>query len=310
MKAIRWMLPLLLMGLLPFTTGCDLDDDDTIGDDTNEFSVQLVGENEVPLVATPGRGDMTVELDDDDILTIDGSFENLVSELRSIDGSPIHVHVGTPNETGAIIFPVDVDANDDNRSGTFSLTEELDPAQVRVFEDGEYYLNIHTNAYPDGELRGQLAEDTPEFEGLDQSWGIELSSEAQPHTVTTDAEGWFWAILRDDETFAISGAVTDLTSDLVEVNLERGDVDETGSMILNLFTEETADGYRFFTSDRLTDEQVDDLRDGLYYLNVITADYPEGELRGQLDDENGFFFNFWEDIGGSSPDDPDQTVPY
>lgn len=307
MKKLRWMLP-LFAGFLVLSTGCPTDDPDA---DVSDYRVELVGENQNPPVATPANGEMTVTLDENRILTIDGSFDNLVSQLRSVEGSPIHIHVGGMDENGPIVFRVDVDANDDQRSGTFSMTQQLAADQVRLFENNEYYLNIHSNAYPDGELRGQLDSNAPEFAGLDESWGVELNTADHPHNVSTDAEGWVWAILRDDDTFVISGALQNLTSDIVEVNLERGEPGETGAMIFDLTTDERDEnGHRFFGETTLTGAQMDDLRDGLYYINVITIDYPDGELRGQLDDESSFFRNIWEDIFGDSPEEIDEAPPF
>ena len=304
----RWMFPLLI-GFLPFALGCpDPDPDDP---EVTTYEVELAGENQVPAVATPATGMMTVSLDENNILEIDGTFENLVSELRTIQGSSAHIHLGAADESGPIVFNVDVDANGDNRSGTFTLVQQLTTEQVRLFNNNEYYLNIHTNAYPDGELRAQLDENAREFAAIDESWGVELSSQAQPHDVTTDAEGWAWAVLREDNTFVLSGAVQNLTSELVDVNLERGLANDPGTRVFGLdFEERNANGYRFFTEATLNETQLNDLRDGLYFINLITADYPEGDLRGQFDETDGFFRDIWEDIFGDDPDQIEEAPPF
>lgn len=315
MKHLRWTVIFLVGSLALFALGCPPeDDDDNDNDDqmdTTEYQVELAGENEVPPVASPATGTMDVTLDDDDILTIDGTFENLVSQLTVIEGSSAHIHVAGMDETGPIVFDVDVDANDDERSGSFTLTEQLSPDQVRIFENNEYYLNIHTNAYPGGELRAQLDEEAPEFAGIEQSWGVEMTPEAQPHEVDSDAEGWLWAILRDDETFVISGAMQNLSSDITNVFLKRANDGEMGPVIFTLDREERDDeGYRFFYETELSEEQLDDLREGLFYVNVVTEDLLDGELRGQLDENGNFFQNVWEDIFGDSPTEIDEAPPF
>src|SRR5699024_8962648 len=151
---------------------------------------------------------------------IDGSFDDLVSRLKEVDGSAIHLHVGKDDESGEAVFPVNVDADEDQLAGTFTLSENLTADQVRLFENQEYYLVIHTNAYPSGELRGQLDPDAPEFSTIDEYWAVELTTEEQPHDVNSDAQGWAWAILRNDDTFILSGAANHLESDLTEVQLE------------------------------------------------------------------------------------------
>ena len=37
--------------------------------------------------------------------------------------------------------------------GSGDITAE----QIAELEDGKYYVNVHTEEYPDGEIRGQLA---------------------------------------------------------------------------------------------------------------------------------------------------------
>jgi hypothetical protein len=119
------------------------------------FQVELSGEQEAPdPVETEASGSATVTLDGN-TLTIEGSFEGLESDLISIAGSPAHVHEAPPGQNGPIVFNLDV-SSDDNRSGTLSATQELSEAQLEVFNAGNYYINIHTEDNPGGELRGQL----------------------------------------------------------------------------------------------------------------------------------------------------------
>jgi hypothetical protein len=307
MKHLRFSSIILALALA-WGLGCGDPDPDDVREVT--YNVELAGDNQLPAVATPATGDMEVQLTDR-LLTIEGSFDGLVSRLRPIDGSSIHIHVGDMDENGPVVFPVSVSADDDERSGTFSLTETLTADQVRLFDDGMYYLNIHTNAYPQGELRGQLDEDAPEFARVSESWGVELSTDAQPHVVTSDAEGWLWAILRTDDTFIVSGAVQDLEGDLNDVVIGRATDIATGPTVFTLQTEERINGvYRFFLDRNLTDTQVDDLEDGLYYLNVLTDEFPQGELRGNLDEADGFFTNIWETIFGDDPDTIEEAPPF
>lgn len=296
--------------LVGFAAGCVPGEEEDIRD--LRFSVELAGDNEIPAVATPATGEMDVRLQDR-LLTIEGSFEGLVSRLQDIEGTPIHVHVGDLDEVGPVVFPVSVDADEDERSGTFSLTETLTADQVRLFEEGRYYVNIHTFAYPGGELRGQMDEDAPTFARVSESWGVQLSDTAQPHAVTTDGEGWLWAILRADDTFILSGAAENLSSDLTAVELQQGVVGEAGPTIFTLETEERTDMtnvHRFYLERTLTETQINDLEDGFFYLNVITEDFPDGELRGQLDETDGFFIDLWETIVGEDPETIRESPPF
>ena len=308
MKHLRWTIVFLVGSLAFWNLGCPEDPDDP---DPTDYEVELAGENQVPSIATPATGTMDVNLDQNNVLTVEGDFTGLVSQLRDIQGSPAHIHVGEAGENGPVVFTVNVDADDDQRSGTFTLTETLTADQVQVFENNEYYLNIHTNAYPEGELRAQLDPDAPEFAGIDESWGVEMTAEAQPHDVDTDGEGWVWAILRDDNSFVASGAVQNLSSDITDIRLERGEAGEVGDTIFTMdFEERDDDVTRFWFNTELTDGQVTDLRDDLFYVTVITEDEPDGELRAQFDDDDNFFENIWENIFGDSPNEIDEAPPF
>ena len=311
MKHLRWTGVFALATVLVVASGCGTDDDD----DVVEYRAELAGENQEPLVATPASGWMDVELDEN-TLRIDGVFEGLVSRVIEIEGTPIHIHLGVEGENGPVVFPIDdIDLASEDRAGTFSFERELSSSEIDTFEEGNFYLNIHTQAYPGGELRGQLDEAAPEFAGVDDSWGLEMTTDAQPHEVDSDAQGWAWVVLRDDDTLLISGAVAGLSSPLMEVfggavNLEEGAAGETGTMVFTLDYEAREDNEaRFWYSTTLTEEQVDRLNDGDYFLTIYTENNPEGELRVQIDDDDTFFEDFWEDIFGDD-DDLEEAPPF
>src|SRR3712207_5368415 len=79
----------------------------------------LTGAQEVPAVTTSATGTVTAELDDA-TLTVSGSFSGLSSDLTPVAGSPGHVHRAPRGENGPIAFNLNVTANADNRSGTFT----------------------------------------------------------------------------------------------------------------------------------------------------------------------------------------------
>ncbi len=62
-------------------------------------------------------------------------------------------------------------------------------------------------------------------------------------------------------------------------HIHKGAADTTGAVVINFGTTFTSP---FVFKDTLTDEQVADLKAGLYYVNIHTARHPSGEIRGQL----------------------------
>ncbi len=62
-------------------------------------------------------------------------------------------------------------------------------------------------------------------------------------------------------------------------HIHKAPVDSSGGVVVNLGTTFTSP---FNFVDTLTAEQVKELKDGMYYINIHTADHGPGEIRGQL----------------------------
>lgn len=119
-----------------------------------EADTNLQGGEEVPPVTTTAEGNAKAELDGD-TLTVTGSFAGLSSDLLPVAGSAAHVHSAPRGQNGGIVFNLDVTSTD-NRSGTFRGSKTLSDAEKQAFEDGDFYVNVHTANFPTGEVRGQF----------------------------------------------------------------------------------------------------------------------------------------------------------
>ena len=94
-----------------------------------------------------GEGVVRAELNGTE-LTIRGSFEGMSSAaIRA------HVHRALPGTPGPVAFAIDVPAV---AEGEFEDTVTLDESELRELRGGFYYLQIHTENNPGGELRGWL----------------------------------------------------------------------------------------------------------------------------------------------------------
>ncbi len=94
-----------------------------------------------------GEGVVSAELNGTE-LTIRGSFEGMSSAATRA-----HVHRAQPGTPGPVAFAIDVPAV---AEGTFEDTVTLDDTGLRELREGLYYLQIHTENNPSGELRGWL----------------------------------------------------------------------------------------------------------------------------------------------------------
>ncbi len=142
-----------------------------------EFDIQLTGAQQVRPVTTRAFGEANVELTDNGMRL---KFELEVCNITDVTAA--HIHVGSSGMNGPVVLflygpnaPVFTakDGCKDLSSGTLTPADlKAKPeAGVSTWDDfvkalmaGKTYVNVHTTANPDGEIRGQL---TPEAEGED-----------------------------------------------------------------------------------------------------------------------------------------------
>lgn len=111
---------------------------------------QLRGDNEVPPVTSPGKGDADVLVD---TVTREVRWTVRFQDL-SAPLSATHFHGPSASSGNApILVPI---ATKLDRSGTIEGKATVNEQQVQDMLAGRWYINIHTPTYPSGELRGQL----------------------------------------------------------------------------------------------------------------------------------------------------------
>ncbi len=149
-------------------------DDDGSDDDGVEFDAELSGENSVPAVATGAEGDVDLEYDrDDDKLEYEIELEDIENVTQA------HIHLGGPDENGPVVvtllrFTENVDGsgegepftpNDDfEKEGIITADDIIARggfngslgALIDAMRQENAYVNVHTVANPDGEIRGQI----------------------------------------------------------------------------------------------------------------------------------------------------------
>ncbi|GAB4217138.1 MAG: hypothetical protein OHK0012_20850 [Synechococcales cyanobacterium] len=122
-------------------------------------SVTLSGANEVPPITSAATGTASASLNvSQGILTVTGTFSNLSSPLFPVGTVGAgHVHVGAAGANGPVKFMLMVEPDATGLSGTFSLTQEgLTAEEITEAQSGLYYINLHSQNFNSGELRGQI----------------------------------------------------------------------------------------------------------------------------------------------------------
>jgi hypothetical protein len=122
------------------------------------LTATLNGAQEMPPNSSPGNGAAAFILDDvNKILVSAVTFAGLTSPTFLDDaGTSAHIHLGDPGIAGPIIHPFPT-APIGVTSGSFAdIWTGLTPADITALEAGGTYINIHTTAFPAGEIRGQI----------------------------------------------------------------------------------------------------------------------------------------------------------
>ena len=77
--------------------------------------------------------------------------ENIMPVLQS------HIHVGAEGESGDVVVPLDVDGFEGSSEGCIEPMEDAAILQEIVDDPAGYYVNLHTEDFQAGAIRGQLA---------------------------------------------------------------------------------------------------------------------------------------------------------
>ena len=88
-------------------------------------------------------------------LAITGAFEGLSSPA-----TVAHIHRAPPARRGPVAFAIEVSRATVATSGELSGTLELTDGQIRTLRNSEYYVQVHTETNPGGEVRGWLIPQT------------------------------------------------------------------------------------------------------------------------------------------------------
>ncbi len=192
-------MPALLAGTIIATSQFAAADDSEVYKQT--FQAQLKGSEEVPAVATTSSGDATFQVRQDERQV------DYVVRGSNIQGAVMgHVHCGAKGQNGPVIIPLfessPTDINGVLAEGSLS-TEDILPAAancspniqtmpqfVQAMREGKLYVNVHTTKFPNGVVRGQLAEsaNTPsDNDNRGEAGDSKLFATANPDGIDNDA---------------------------------------------------------------------------------------------------------------------------
>ena len=138
MKLGRNLLPMLVAGSFLFVT--------------NIQAQEIYRARLSPMPTTPqtvttilGEGEVILTLNGNSLI-VDGNFSGMSSAATGA-----HMHNGPPAQPGPVIHTLEVSQSTD---GSVSATLSLSDEQVEALSNNEFYIQIHSESNPAGELRG------------------------------------------------------------------------------------------------------------------------------------------------------------
>ncbi len=114
-------------------------------DNNITFKATLSGASEVPANTSKATGNATLTYDKSTkMFTIVTTYS---SDLKPVGG---HIHKAEAGVNGAVIFTFS------NLTSPITFKSEISDEQLKALEAGTMYVNLHSETFPGGEIRGQL----------------------------------------------------------------------------------------------------------------------------------------------------------
>jgi hypothetical protein len=234
----------------------------------------LTGAQETPPNSSTATGSGSVTLSaDQTTITVNLSFTGLAA-----NASAAHIHgPAAPGVPAGVIFPlagVPAATAGSIPQQTFPVT----PAQVGQLLAGLWYFNVHdVPTFGSGEIRGQIVV------AEDFSANLTGSQETPPNASSATGSGSV-ALSADQTSITVDLSFSGLTTPASKAHIHGPAVVgvPTGVVFPLAGVPAATSGSIPEQSFPITPAQVAQLRSGLFYLNVHSATFPGGEIRGQL----------------------------
>jgi hypothetical protein len=148
MRAWHGLAAATTFAVLGLAAGCaPLQHDAPAVEQVQHYEAVLAGAQEVPAVASSASGRAQLQYH---------QRSNMLHwhvTAAGLSGKPTAAHIhgpAGPGQNAPAIVPLDV------RNATITGQLRITPEQATQLESGQWYVNVHTAAHPDGEIRGQL----------------------------------------------------------------------------------------------------------------------------------------------------------
>jgi CHRD domain len=112
----------------------------------DSYKAKLSGGKEVPPVESKATGGGKIVVKKD--MSVSGSFKT-----QGVKGTAAHIHEGAPDVAGGVVITL---APEGDNKWVVPKGAKFTAAQEDALKAGNLYVNVHSQAHPGGEIRGQL----------------------------------------------------------------------------------------------------------------------------------------------------------
>jgi len=181
-----------------------------------------------------------------------------------------HIHHAPVGENGSVVVGIE------NPASPIDFKFDVDQDMLDSLRTGNYYINVHSEAFPSGEIRGQIVKTTTDlYEPIPFTFfvsGWQTGNVDAPQIPLGEYSVYLGAgrdVIIVDWEHEIENATA--------AHIHRAPFGENGSPVFTLGTSMDESAVWFCTPENVTD-----LLAGNLYVNIHTAEYPNGIARGQI----------------------------
>jgi Cu/Zn superoxide dismutase len=191
-----------------------------------------------------------------------------------------HFHYAVRDSSGPVVFPLTM--TEGSAIGTWSNTDTKKPLTAALVLDllsEELYLNAHTSASPAGEIRGQIAMAT----GVGFTAMLDGMQQPSPsNSAGTGTASCF--LLPDRSALRFDLTVSGLSGAATAAHFHKAASGASGPAVFGIDVSggNVQGQWSTASAPALTPDDVEAVYSGNYYINVHTAAFPAGEIRGQV----------------------------
>ena len=274
MVGVKLPNPVSAMGL-PQVAGCSAS--------STSFVAVMNGNQETPAVTTTATGIANLQLDAtaaNVTITINTTSLDVTQVTQAHIHSPGVVGVAAPVSIGFFAGPAGTFTN------PFSATVAMNATVLAAMQAGTAYVNIHTTANPTGEIRGQIACGPAVLPATASTTTFNAVLNGAQETPPNTSPGQGVASVVLDAT-ATNATITLNFTGVTPANVTRMHIHSPG--VPGVAAPITVDYFNgsglaspFTATLPVTSAVVSALRSGTAYVNLHSAAFPGGEIRGQL----------------------------